>query len=439
MKILNNSVYNKDMEIKIDSNAENADEVRLIRVAGFLCIGYVAALAAINMLIGSRPPVPPNMPNESTVYDIIYYILNALIALLCINMGYWYWIQKKLGKAFVPTVIGIMTVLPIVINWLMIGPFPLGSRFTPDNPIWRQFPFLFIGILLVAWRYKWSHLLAVILGITALSFGSMWSTLGPGGSGFQGNVSNTLIQTFIFLAVGFSINFLMNRLKKQHESLVAANINLTHYASTLDQLSASRERNRLARELHDTLAHTLSGLSVQMETIKAYWDVDPPTARSLFEKSLAAAHSGLEETRRALKSLRATPLDDLGLALAISNYARDMTVRSNLQLEMNVSDKLPVMSPDVEQCIYRIAQEAITNVIHHASAKKLTLTLENLNKTVLLTVTDDGTGFEIEKSDQMNHFGLKGMKERTDLVGGQLQVTSKPGFGTTIRLTVHEE
>ena len=73
------------------------------------------------------------------------------------------------------------------------------------------------------------------------------------------------------------------------------------------QLATSRERNRLARELHDTLAHTLSGLSVQLETIKAYWDVDSQMARSSLDKSLEVAHSGLEETRRALKALRASP------------------------------------------------------------------------------------------------------------------------------------
>jgi signal transduction histidine kinase len=95
---------------------------------------------------------------------------------------------------------------------------------------------------------------------------------------FYGGITVPLIQTIIFLAVGFSISYLMSRLKGQQQSLEDTNIRLTHYASTLEHLATSRERHRVARELHDTLPHTLSGVSVQLEMIKAYWDVDPQTA-----------------------------------------------------------------------------------------------------------------------------------------------------------------
>jgi len=256
---------------------------------------------------------------------------------------------------------------------------------------------------------------------------------------FQGALSTLLIQIVIFLALGFSTNFLMIRLRKQQESLEAANLRLTHYASTLEQLSASRERNRLARELHDTLAHTLSGLSVQMETIKAYWDVEPQTARSLFDKSLAAAHNGLEETRRALKAMRASNLDDLGLALAISTMAKDLTTRANIKLDLVTPEKLPALSPDVEQCVYRIAQEAITNAANHSGAKNLEVKIEVSGDKLILRVHDDGIGFSTEKSARENHFGIKGMKERAELAGGQLTINSRPGYGTTVQLTVSQE
>jgi signal transduction histidine kinase len=95
----------------------------------------------------------------------------------------------------------------------------------------------------------------------------------------------TLSQTIIFLAVGFSVTYLVGTLRNNQHSLENANVRLTHYASTLEQLATSRERNRLARELHDTLAHTLSGLAVQLETARAYWDVDPQAARAMLDKS----------------------------------------------------------------------------------------------------------------------------------------------------------
>lgn len=415
------------------------DVVPIVRFTAILWLCYVIALAVINITLG---PPPPHQADAGTIlmYNVLYYIINAAIALVCIGLSYWTWIQRRLKHFFIPLIITITTVLPIIINWLMIGPFPLGPRFAPDNPTLRVIPFLFMGLLLAAWQYRWQYLLLIILGTTGLSLGLIWSTSQQGGSpGFQGTISTTLIQMVIFFAVGFSVSYLMSRLRRQQESLEAANIRLTHYASTLDQLSASRERNRLARELHDTLAHTLSGLSVQMETIKAYWEVEPQTARSLFDKSLSAAHTGLEETRRALKALRASPLDDLGLALAITTIARDVASRANLKLDLSVTDKLPVLSPDVEQCIYRVAQEAIVNVDNHARAKTMTVKLEVLDSKLTLTVSDDGFGFDTTKNDGEGHFGVKGMKERAELVGGELSLSSKPGYGTTVQLAIDRE
>jgi signal transduction histidine kinase len=228
----------------------------------------------------------------------------------------------------------------------------------------------------------------------------------------------------------------MSRLREQQRFLEKANIDLTHYATTLEHLATSRERNRIARDLHDTLAHTLSGLSVQLETVKAYWDIDQQMARSILDKSLLAAHSGLEETRRALKALRASPLDDLGLALALNAMVRDMTLSSNLALDLSIPDKMPALSPDSEQSIYRIAQEAVRNVVSHANAKNLSVKLESLEGKTTLGVHDDGIGFDIEKSSKGGHFGLLGMRERAQLIGGELTIISKPGHGTTIQLII---
>jgi signal transduction histidine kinase len=299
-------------------------------------------------------------------------------------------------------------------------------------------PFLFVAILLVAWQYQWQYTLFVILGITGLNLGVKWSSIGPGTQPFQGILAVYLIQTVSFLVVGFSISFLMSRLRAQQQSLEAANSQLTQYASTLEQLATSRERNRLALELHDTLAHTLSGLAVQMETIKAYWDVDQPTARSVLEKSLAATHLGLEETRRALKALRASPLDDLGLALALRKMVEDMASRANLTLDMPEIIMVPPLTPDIEQCIYRVAQEAVTNAVKHASAKKLTVKLEFAEGGAALSVIDDGIGFDVDKIDKTSHFGLAGMQERARMVGGELHIISKPGSGTTVILTLKQ-
>ena len=414
--------YNSHMKMTMP----RSDAVRLIRFASFLWIGYIIVLA----LIRQSFPGPQRT-------NLLYYVLLGYIALLCLGLAYWPWIQRKLRKAFVPVVIAIITVMPIIVNHLM-GPLaPLGPRFEPpESRALAMFPFLFVALMLVAWQYKWQYILLVILGIAGLNLGVIWSLTGPGTQPFMGGLVVTLIQTVIFLAVGFSISYLMSRLRAQQQSLEAANIRLTHYASTLENLATSRERNRVARELHDTLAHTLSGLSVQLETVKAYWDVDQQTARSTLDKSLAAAHSGLEETRRALQALRATPLDDLGLSLAVRTIVEDTAARANLALDLSITDKLPSLSPDVEQCVYRVAQEVVTNVAKHAKAKNLTVNLEFIEGKVTLIVRDDGVGFDIEKDDKEGHFGLTGMRERAQLVGGEIIIISKPGEGTSIKLTI---
>jgi signal transduction histidine kinase len=410
----------------VKKTAPHSDAVRLIRFSAILWIGYLAVLA----LISQSFPGPQ-------FTNLLYYGSLGAVALLCLGLAYWPWLQEQLRKAFIPLVIAIITVMPIIVNHLTGRLFPLGPRFAlPESTVLAAFPFLFVALLLVAWQYKWQYILFIILGIAGLNLGIIWSYAEPGTPPFQGGLIITLIQTVIFLVVGFSISYLMSRLRRQQQSLEAANIRLTHYASTLEQLATTRERNRLARELHDTLAHTLSGLSVQLETIKAYWDVDQKTARSTLEKSLSAAHSGLKETRRALKALRATPLDDLGLALAITTMAKDAAARANLALSLSITDKMLALSPDVEQCVYRVAQEAITNVVSHASAKKLTVKLEFVRGKTTLMVRDDGAGFDMEKVSKKTQFGLSGMRERAQLVGGKLNITTKPRAGTTIQLTV---
>jgi signal transduction histidine kinase len=418
-----------DYNSLVERTTPHSDAIRLIRFAAFLWLGYLIVL----VLVSQTFPAP-------RYSNLIYYGSLADIALLCLGLAYWRWLQERLGQFFLPLIVAIITVLPLIINHLvgrLSPPAPLGPQFAnPVSSILAVFPFLFVGLLLVAWQYKWQYILCVILGIAGLNIGITWAYAAPGTMPFQAGLIVTLIQTVIFLAVGFSISYLMSRVRRQHQSLEAANIRLTHYASTLEQLATTRERNRLARELHDTLAHTLSGLSVQMETLKAYWDVDQKAARSILEKSLAAAHSGLTETRRAVQALRASPLDDLGLALAIKNMAKDAAERANLSLNTSITEDLPALSPDVEQCFYRVAQEAIANVVSHAAAKKLMVKLEFSEGKTTLVVRDDGAGFKLAKVGKKTQFGLTGMRERAQLIGGKLTITSKPGAGTTIRLTV---
>jgi len=400
------------------------DLARLIRIAALLWLGYVLAMAAIDHLFYPHPLFAP-----------LYYVVNALNALVVLGIAAWPSFWEQLEQTLVLVTIILMSVLPVVVNHAFTMSLLPSPATMPENTALRLMPMMFMALVLVAWQYQWRHVVWFSLGIAAFSLGLHYLTIRPGGP-LLPPIVTLVIQTISMLVVGYFINSLMNRLRAQQDSLEQANARLTHYASTLEHLTISRERNRVARELHDTLAHTLSGLSVQLETVKAYWEVEPATAQRLLEQSLAATRDGLQETRRALKSLRASPLDDLGLVLAIGQLAESAAKRANLELDFSAPEQLPIVSPDVEQCIYRVAQEAIANVIHHANAQNLSVALAHDGDCISLAISDDGMGFDVRQSEQANHYGLPGMRERAALAGGQLTIKSQPGHGTLLRLDI---
>jgi signal transduction histidine kinase len=166
------------------------------------------------------------------------------------------------------------------------------------------------------------------------------------------------------------------------------------------------------------------------------WDNKPDDAHVRLLKTIEATRSGLTETRRALQDLRASPLDDLGLALAIRNLATTTALRGGLKLDLHIADRLSTVSSDIEQTVYRTAQEALANVLNHANANNLTVQLGNFNSHLVLTVSDDGAGFDPQTHDAVRRYGIQGMRERAELLGGTLHVESQPGQGTIVTLSI---
>jgi signal transduction histidine kinase len=195
----------------------------------------------------------------------------------------------------------------------------------------------------------------------------------------------------------------------------------------------------MARELHDTLAHSLAAVIVQLEAVQALWIVSADSARTMLTSALQNARNGLTEARRALKALRASPLEEEGLSVAIGNLARSAAARANLELDLNTLPDGNGLRSDQEHFLYRVAQEALANVVRHAQATRLQVALERAPGELTLTVTDDGVGFDRPAVDSGSHFGLKGMQERADALGGRVMVQSEPGRGTTVRIMIAVE
>jgi signal transduction histidine kinase len=155
----------------------------------------------------------------------------------------------------------------------------------------------------------------------------------------------------------------------------------------------------------------------------------------MLDQATATTRSGLTEARRALHALRAKPLEDLGLALALSTLAESVAARTGLTLDLDIQHHLEQMAPDVEQCIYRVEQEALTNVARHAGARSLRVALTRENGALRLTIADDGHGFDPTAANG-THYGLKGLRERAEMIGATLEVHSRPQQGTTVRLKI---
>lgn len=400
---------------------------RVFRLAAWIWLTYMAALAMVDARIY---PIRPLLSPIN-----YYHLISGLPALLFLALAYTGWLERR-PRLLGPVMILLVTIAPILGNYvfnLHLPPAPLSNL---EGMVLRQLPVLLIGVVLVAWHYNlWVMIVYSLvanlaeLGIVVL-FGLM-----PG-ERLMSFSFIILIRSVSFVVVGVFVNLLIVDLRRQHEALVAANSRLAHYASTLENLTVSRERNRMSRELHDTVVHTLSGLSVQLDTVRAYWDVDGNTARRLLDTSLDVTRSGLEETRRAIKSLRASPLDDLGLVRALRILLDELVQRGRLRVDADLPADETVFAPDVEQCIYRIAQEALENVIHHAQASHLVFQLCVDESCVELLIRDDGIGFDVRAELPVGHFGLAGMRERAELAGGQLTIDSHPNAGTTIRLVL---
>lgn len=411
---------------------ERKDLARVMHSAAWAWLIYLVILGCVELVMD---------PSRISIQVGVYYLVNGIIGLIFLGFAYWPWLQRILKTFYVPLMLIINSLLPIIANRFLLQTLPQGPLSNLEGMILRLLPVMFIGVVITAWNYSWPIVALFSLATAGLEIALVWiiplpAMMTPGGleEASQGMIMLAIVRSVALLVVGYFVNQLVSRLRRQHSRLAEANARLVQHASTVEKLTISQERNRLARELHDTLAHTLSGLSVQLDTTRAYLDVDLEKTKTLLDYSLTTTREGLDETRRALKALRATPLDDLGLLLALNKLARSAASRGNLKLTTTLPDMLPTLSMDVEQALYRIAQESLENIIHHANATDIVFQLTTSGNALILSIEDNGMGFDPDMALKNGHYGLAGIQERAQVAGGQLIIESQPGQGTRIQL-----
>ncbi|GAC1350862.1 MAG: hypothetical protein NVSMB27_37470 [Ktedonobacteraceae bacterium] len=240
----------------------------------------------------------------------------------------------------------------------------------------------------------------------------------------------------------------------------------THAAA---RLATIEERNRLAREIHDTLAQGLAAITLQLETADALSASRPERAQEAIRRALSLARGNLKEARRSVMDLRAAPLQNHTLTEALATLVQRSHESTSVGASAELAERVSIPSrpspldrpqiyysfspePDfpplparLEVGIYRIAQEALANACRHAQADHIDLMLTGEEESVRLVVQDDGCGFDPDQVTQIGsegqHFGLTGMSERARLLGATISIQSAPGTGTCITLLVpyHEK
>jgi signal transduction histidine kinase len=204
------------------------------------------------------------------------------------------------------------------------------------------------------------------------------------------------------------------------------------------ELSIVAERNRLALELHDAVSQKLFSLVLSAEAAATQYDRDPAAARTQLERLRALSREALEELRSLILGLRPPELARDGLAATLRRQAEMLERVHGVPIELSSEgdvDRGPGVDPDTELDILRIANEALHNAVRHAGAQRVRVRLSSENGTLVLDVSDDGAGFDPGRPElRSRHLGLTSMEERARELGGHLEIRSRPGAGTTVRL-----
>ena len=361
------------------------------------------------------------------------WIYAVLLAYLSIS-----WFREKLGRIYLPLAIIFSTALPVFSNliYLVDDTTDLTSLVLRS---WLLFPILLVPLVITAWQYplRYSLLFTFLVAVVELAVllpfvdGILLSTLPILGV--------PVIQGFTFGMVGNIVNQIVEEQRAQKRKVIEANMRLNEQAGMLEQMATVRERNRLARELHDTLAHTLSGLSVHLEGIKISLDEDQDDIREMLNHALNNTREGLEETRRTLRALRPRSLEELGLRLSVIQVAEEAAKRGNFELDTTLVLDFPPMTNVKEQAIYRITQEAFQNIIRHANAGQVRFSAGITDCHFQIVIHDNGDGFELDSMRNSEEFGINGMKERAKISGGHISISGGPGIGTRLTLTYEVE
>ena len=388
-------IFTVVIAVVADPSSFNAVDLTLLVLAG---IGYVlwnliGTKGIVTLLLWEKaapPPVEIRRPRCGVpAYFVVQIALAGLVYLI-------------LDHGRIPNLIWLALLPPVA-----YAVFLLEGR-----------GIVFISLLMIALMmasaYRWHGFTYAIFAAVAFSFAVLFTVV------------------FSLLAVHSEKS--RNDVQRLATELEAANQRLREYAVQAEELAVTRERNRIAREIHDSLGHYLTVVNMQIEAARALETSNPAQAKAAIAKAQAFTQEGLQDIRRSLASLRTSPLDNKSLPNAVQELVTTCN-EAGLPAQFELQGTPRPLAATAELSLYRAAQEGLTNARKHAQASRVRVIVnfQAAEKTSLL-VQDDGRGATPEKL--MGGFGLLGLRERAQLLGGTMQMESRPGMGFTLKLEV---
>ena len=235
----------------------------------------------------------------------------------------------------------------------------------------------------------------------------------------------------IFFVLQLTNKVLSERQMKQ--KLAYANEQLKEFSQKVEELATVQERNRIARDIHDSLGHALTSLNIQMQTAVKLWEKEPLQAYSFLTQAQLLGKTAMQEVRKSISTLREDAKEERPLEAKIETLVDDYRKGTGLFICTNICRCDSVPKP-IAKAIYHIVQESLTNIFKYAEATEVHIQLRTTPKEFKLTVEDNGKGFDPKQN--RSGFGLQGMQERVTIVSGELQLITSPGEGCRVEVNI---
>ena len=266
------------------------------------------------------------------------------------------------------------------------------------------------------WGSGFADVVVALLNGVTLAFWYLWQTA-------EGEVFDSNRPPLIASLFGARTRSSTERLRSQYEQQIR-------------QAAGQEERNRLARDLHDSIKQQVFVIQTAAATAQARFDEDPSGAKLALSQVRGSAREAMIEMEAMLDQLRAAPLENTGLVEALKKQCDALEFRTGARVEFKLG-KLPPsesLPPGSQQAIFRVAQEALANVGRHARARNVLVSLSSVSGQVEIRIEDDGSGFDLNEDSR--GMGIDNMRARAEELGGRLGLTSRPGGGTSVNLSI---